>query len=347
MTFQPATKPDLLALIGQTVKLKRVAMTHGGEYMGACPFCGGRDRFRVWPFDVRPGWWCRMCTKGGDAIQYLREQGHSFQEACKMLDIPIEERAPAVAVFAPPVPCEPPNDTWRARAQLLISRAARALWSSQDAGAERALAYLEKRGLSKRTILDADLGYIPEDSFEERSAWGLPEEKNDAGRARKVWLPRGILIPWLIEETPWKLNIRRSISRQQAEGGERKYIQVSGGTNALYGADTLAPNAPVVLVEGEFDALVITQEAIDLAGVVATGSTAGARHVYWIGKLALAGQVLVAFDNDEGGEQASAFWIDALNSQVKRWRPFYGDPSDMHKDGISIRDWLEVGLQEQ
>src|SRR5207245_596775 len=38
-------RTDLLGLIGADTRLKKVAMTGGGEYAGACPFCGGRDRF--------------------------------------------------------------------------------------------------------------------------------------------------------------------------------------------------------------------------------------------------------------------------------------------------------------
>jgi hypothetical protein len=51
---------DLLALVGRVVALKRMASTNGGEYAGPCPFCGGTDRFHVWPAGDPPGWWCRQ-----------------------------------------------------------------------------------------------------------------------------------------------------------------------------------------------------------------------------------------------------------------------------------------------
>ena len=50
---------DLLELIGRDARLRKVASTRGGEYAGPCPFCGGRDRFRVQP--RRGRWWCRGC----------------------------------------------------------------------------------------------------------------------------------------------------------------------------------------------------------------------------------------------------------------------------------------------
>ncbi len=59
---------------------KKIASTNGGEYAGVCPFCGGEDRFHVWPAEGR--YWCRKCEKKGDAIQYLRDKhGLSYQDA--------------------------------------------------------------------------------------------------------------------------------------------------------------------------------------------------------------------------------------------------------------------------
>ena len=60
------------------VTLKK--MTNNGEYAGACPWCGGKDRFRVWP--ETNNYWCRKCDRKGDAIQYLRDKHNmSFEEA--------------------------------------------------------------------------------------------------------------------------------------------------------------------------------------------------------------------------------------------------------------------------
>jgi hypothetical protein len=74
---------DLLAVIQQDTPLKRVAATGGGEYAGACPWCAGTDRFRVWP--ARGRYWCRQCLRRGDLIQYLRDyRGLSFQEAARL-----------------------------------------------------------------------------------------------------------------------------------------------------------------------------------------------------------------------------------------------------------------------
>src|SRR5436305_15259018 len=54
---------NLLDLVTRDTRLRRMASTHGGEYAGPCPFCGGRDRFRVWPNMAHPRYWCRVCRK--------------------------------------------------------------------------------------------------------------------------------------------------------------------------------------------------------------------------------------------------------------------------------------------
>jgi hypothetical protein len=67
---------------------KRVATTHGGEYAGPCPWCGGNDRFIIWPLHKGGRYWYRGCEKTGDAIQYLRDfRSISFAEACQSLGI--------------------------------------------------------------------------------------------------------------------------------------------------------------------------------------------------------------------------------------------------------------------
>ncbi|MBI5583486.1 MAG: hypothetical protein HY892_06660 [Deltaproteobacteria bacterium] len=38
-----------MTLLDLIPRLKKAATTAGGEWVGACPFCGSRDRFRYWP----------------------------------------------------------------------------------------------------------------------------------------------------------------------------------------------------------------------------------------------------------------------------------------------------------
>lgn len=63
-----------------------------GEWCGPCPFCGGRDRFRVWDRDSggHPRYWCRRCNSSGDAIAAFREvvqPTSSFFEALRWMGL--------------------------------------------------------------------------------------------------------------------------------------------------------------------------------------------------------------------------------------------------------------------
>lgn len=319
---------DLYNLISRDVALTRAAGTHGGEYAGACPFCGGRDRFRVWPNADRPSWWCRMCDLGGDAIQYLREKGHSFKEACDLLGV-VSDQSAAVR-FVPPVECAAPTPLWRASAASFV------LWAqAQLASAPHIVDYLERRGLTRRTIDRAMLGYNPATLERSRATWGMEPDKQ-YGDA--FWLPAGIVIPTHIGGTYWKLQIRR-------EGDcnpDDRYKTVSGSSNALYMADNLAAGKPAILTEGPFDALAVQQAASDLIGVAACG-TSGARRGRWLTKLAQCSEVLVSLDADAPGDKASAWWLDIVNGS-RRWRPYYSDPAQMLQDGADVRGWVLSGL---
>ncbi len=259
---------DLLALIGRDVALRKHAASHGGQYAGACPFCGGRDkrdadRFVVWP--AEGNYWCRRCERKGDAIQYVRERDKlTFVQALDRLglqsDRPASSSQPAT-LRPRHEPAAPPSDEWQASAVKFCMRAEDHLWAPEGAAA---LAWLrDVRGLMDKTIRAASLGYNPEDLREDPEDWDL------GGDHKAVWLPRGVVIPWVTAGHLWRVNIRRP-------AGAPKYIGPAGWRDALYRADTLTPAAPAVLVEGELDALTIDQHAGGLAAAVATGSTMGA-----------------------------------------------------------------------
>jgi ribosomal protein L37AE/L43A len=56
----------------------------GGEHVGPCPVCGGKDRFSV---NVKKQLWnCRGCGKGGDTIALVRHvDGVTFAQAVERL----------------------------------------------------------------------------------------------------------------------------------------------------------------------------------------------------------------------------------------------------------------------
>ena len=244
-------RTDLLGLIGADTRLKKVASTAGGEYAGPCPFCGGRDRFRVQP--SRGRWWCRGCSDGPrwqDAIAYVRQrEGLGFAEACQRLGASPSElgmarspwrrwgrghapalAAPPLVVRARPAPTpavslpeladDPePTDAWRAAGLRFLEEAEAILWS--DVG-ERARAYLHWRGLKDETLRAWRIGFQPQEGRRDPAErWGFPA-RTASGQPAWVRIPRGIVLPWLLDDELWQLKVRTN--RDQP-----KYLAISGG----------------------------------------------------------------------------------------------------------------------
>lgn len=346
---------NLLDLIRHDTPLRRTCAAHGGEYSGPCPLCRrGTDRFKVWP--VLGRWAClgvkagrAGCDRSGDAIDYLRiRDGLSYEDACTALGrspepCALRSRTPQILSLPTPTttPLRPPPALWQQRAAAWVALCERSLFARQGKGARE---WLERRGLNETTIRQAHLGYHPSDRYDARSLWGLPPA--DGRRAHSVWLPRGVVIPWFVGGALWRINVRRPLSPLQVNNGQPTYVGPAGFAPALYGADGLTPDHPVVLVEGEIDALTVQQMAGDLAVAVATGSTGGGRRAGWVTQLALAPLVLIAFDNDENlaGDLAATWWLGVLRN-ARRWRPVAGkDVNAMHTAGIDVRAWVQAGL---
>jgi DNA primase len=322
----------LLDLIGANTKLRKVASTHGGEYAGPCPWCGGDDRFRAWPFAERPGYWCRRCDRKGDAIQYLRDHhGLTFAEARARLGQPLPDPPRQRLPPKPPPLAEAPTVLWQAKARAFIEACEATLWTT--AGAQ-ARAYLRRRGLIDETIRAARLGYHATEHWESPEAWGLPDNH------KKISLRRGIVFPWYVGSEVWRVLFRQEDDHVPKKN---RYKPIAGGSNTLYQIDTVRPNVPAMLVEGMLDALSLQQEAGDLVAVAAGGTTGGRRE-RWIGRLALSSAVLVSLDADQAGEDASAWWLQTLGHRAKRWRPYWDDPNAMLQAGVDLRTWVRQGL---
>jgi len=210
-----------------------------------------------------------------------------------------------------------------------IEHASRYLWSANGI---HALDYLYHRGLTDETIKSARLGYSPKDRYEKPEWWGLTSIDTKA-----VFIPRGILIPWQAKGHLWNIRVRR------ANGSWDRYHAIAGSSNGLYGADNVTYRYPAIITEGEFDALILGQAIGAMSAVVATGSVKGSRAVQWVGLLALASQVLVAYDADIAGDENAPYWLSLLE-QAKRWRPLWGDINQMAQDGVDLKAWATLGL---
>ena len=291
-------------------------------------------------------YFCRGCQKQGDAIQFLRDiEGLSYPEACRRLGATPKARAGqnrnvrACPVWEPKASTSP-DDAWTAAAGHFVNRCAAAL-AAGGPGQE----YAAGRGLTDKTCAALKIGWNDRDRYEDRAAWGLPEEINEkTGRPRRVWLPSGLVLPSRKNGQVVAVKIRRS--GWTPEDSLPKYCAVSGSAKAPMVLG-LGQGKPVVVVESELDAILVAQEARDLVAAIAM-RTAKAKPDVEAHKLLLAAPlILVATDADEAGATAWPWWKSTYPKAV-RW-PVPGkakDVGDIAGAPGMVRAWILAGLPE-
>ena len=345
--------PAIFDLLHQKgIAMKRVAATHGGEYVGPCPLCGGEDRFHVWPEEGRQGkWWCRRCNKGGDLIQYLMDvQGMPYPDACLEAGV---EPAPIKKTFDwsdnkskgktwKPREISSPPATWIEKCSAFVDYCQNQLWECPEA-----LHYLQnKRGLDDCTIETLCLGFNPQNLHREREFWGLPCKLRPDGTKQDIWIPRGIVIPCFADGVLQRVRIRRLDGQWNTPASGPPYCVLSGSTSATM---VLGDCSQVVtVVESEFDALLLHQEleAEGPGGVIALGSASVRPDQRCTEMLKTSKIILVALDDDEAGARQAQWWAEHF-SQARRLPPIEGkDPGEMWTNGVSLQEWVQAGIQK-
>ena len=349
---------DLLR--GKNIEPNKVSSAKGGEYHSPCPGCGGEDRFHVWPEQNqgRGSWWCRGCGKGGDGIQFLREFfGLSFRDACKQLGLENKISAGqrrSLWKTTPVLPRREKENTlklrengniaaaWGLQAEKLLQQAKNDLQADPAA-----LDHLGKtRGIIPETARRFRLGLLrfpggKNCRFSSRKKWDLPP-KDGGKKPDALWIPRGLLIPGFnAAGEVVRLRIRRPVADHQA-GGPKYYLLPGSSVDPclIYNKQPV-----VVVVEAELDAFLMAQEAGELAGVLAMGSSAPRPTSAIHDILQRVKLILLAFDADEAGQEA-----------VERWRQWYDhayslpipaghkDPGEAWQAGVDLRAWIRGEL---
>jgi DNA primase len=337
---------DILSLIqADGHSFKRIASTGKGEFCGACPFCGGNDRFRIWPNNKGGRFWCRGCGRTGDSVQYIREtRGLDYKQALQYLGIEGDYKDTArkkkIKSTFQPEEKETPPALWQEKAEKFL------LWTQAQLltpGGAAALNILTGKGLTRETIraagIGANTGERGGDIYRNFSSWGLPPECRENGKLRKLWIPTGIIIP-LIDDGVKRLRVRRD----DPQDGQR-YIVVHGSTSKplILGKERNS----FLIVESELDGWLCWQEAGALAGIIALGSASAKpdKETYEI--LLNAEKILIALDYDAAGAKAAySFWPQTYREKVIRWpTPEGKDASEAYQKGINIRAWVEAGLE--
>jgi hypothetical protein len=353
----------------------------GRYFVGPCPFCGGTDRFTVKRTDDGDLWHCRRCgpERYQDAVAFLmRRTGRPFAKLLAGEDRPAggsgapragrrgqsrrgdedmmrqsdDPRAPHDDPRTPhDDPDAPPDEAWQIATLTALKPCLDALHTTHTPDARAIWDYLQtSRGLTRDTIWRASLGYNAE--------WRevLPGH----------WLAPGIVIPCMVDGVLWYVKVRTTrAARAESSRKSRglgKYVALKGSaTRALYNADALLrrPSAvdltgrrtsspedlsgpEAVIVEGEFDALLLGQCLPPGSAAVTMGSAGSVPGPRFKPYLLGLDRVRLKLDDDAAGAAGMAAW-ERLLPRVERLPPLPGgakDLTDFWRAGGDLAAWL-------
>lgn len=323
-------------------------------YIYKCPFHQDKTpSFAVY----KDGWTCfGSCHESGNAIKFLEKfhgwywkdaavhlvQTYNLDPALLGKDAKqMRSRRPLprpAARTAAPAATEPPAREWQQYARKLVDMAVDTLWS--PAG-EKARHYLRAtRGFTQFMIKNARLGYIPAEKPDDYT-YGRVLFPDWMHEGKPVRAHCGITVPHFADKQLWAVRVRRPPGIEGA-----KYMGIRGGTKALYWVDNVHPGMPVIITEGEFDALCLDSSAFNLVCPVALASASN-KHIdnRWLAKLMTAPVVLARLDADGAGESASAT-LRQLNIKSVQVPAPYKDVNEFYLGAgrEAVKVWVEESL---
>jgi DNA primase len=296
---------DIVEIVGQTVPLKRV----GRNWMGLCPFHGEKTA----SFSVnaeRQFYHCFSCKAGGDVFKFVMESERvGFLEAAEMLS-----RRAGIAVP------ERRGGSEGRRGPLLealdAAAAAYEAWLGDPNTGAAAMAYLQRRGITRETQRAFRLGLAPEgwENLVPRLRGRFSDEillearlagRREGAKSLYDWFRNRLMVPLVApggnvlgfgartmgDENPKYLNSPESSVYHKSQflfalEQARKHVKSDG---------------EVVVVEGYFDAIAMHQAGI--RHTVATSGTAlTADHARTLRRLARG--VALTYDGDAAGQDA-------------------------------------------
>jgi hypothetical protein len=196
-----------------------------------------------------------------------------------------------------PASHDDPNEIWHKKAEQFVDQAHECLMSDTEA-----LTWLhEKRGICPDGARRFKLGLNSNERyFRPRESWGLPAIKKQNGKSKILWLPRGLVIPYIVNGQVHRIRIRRPKSDLKGPA-DPPYYFVPGSSPAimLIGKNMKA----YMVVESELDGILIAQDAGDLVGVLAMGTAISKPDEPCAVHLSKAEDILVSLDSDTAGKK--------------------------------------------
>ena len=304
---------DILEIISETVILKKA----GANHVGLCPFHAEKTpSFMVNP--QKQIFKCFGCNEGGNVFSFLmKKNGVSFPEAVRLL-------AHRYGVALPSTEMTPAQKKKYQEREALFSTNQLALsfyrhQLTAEPSGRKAMAYLEKRGFSRQTIDQYNLGFAPE-------GWDRLASFMKQKKVSPVWVKKvGLIIEKDNNRHYDRFRDRVifpifSMNRQVLGFGGRilsdqknqaKYLNspetpIYHKKKSLYGIhaarDKSRETDIIYVVEGYFDLLALHQHGI-LNAVATLGTALTPEHVDLLKGCAT--RICLVYDSDQAGLKAA------------------------------------------
>jgi DNA primase len=318
---------DIVRIVSDYVSLKK----RGQNWIACCPFHSEKTP----SFNVHPGkgiYKCFGCSAGGNVFDFvMRIEGLSFPDAVRL----VAERAgiPIPKEVAPSADAQK-AERWRKRLFELNEWACEWFESQLGAGAEgqRALEYLESRGITSTTRERLRLGYAP-------SSWdALSTHLASRGATRQEIADSGLVT---VKESGsgyydrFRGRVMFPIADAQGkpvafggrtmggDDGGPKYLNspetaVYTKGNHLYGVafakEAIRKAGFAILVEGYLDVVIPFQEGVENV-VASLGTALTEAQARLLRRYMSKPQVIVNYDPDTAGQAATARSFEILLAQ--------------------------------
>ena len=329
---------DIVDVISKYVVLKK----SGHNYSGLCPFHNEKTpSFVVTP--SRQIFKCFGCGEGGDVIAFLMKiNNQDFKEV-------IAEQAAVLGIELPKGSKDSSSKYKQEKERFLNAMdEATKFYHKKLLANERALEYLEKRGVGEVAIGKFFLGLAPNSNFElkehlrekgytndEMYKAGLLYEKNGDFLDR---FKNRIIIPIMDVNS----NTIAFGARAIMEGQNPKYLNspdssIYNKSNVLFGLnrakDYIKQEDSVIIMEGYFD--VISAHVAGVQNAVASCGTAlTPQHIKLIARYSPSRKIYLAFDSDSAGQKATKAGAEVIKNifsslgDIKQYDSSYSDNSD-------------------
>ncbi len=317
----------------------------GKWHMFVCPFHDDHDpSLGVVERDgSRPGnFQCFGCGVHGNLIDWvIRDQNLDFRSALEYIRNDNVDRSHKSVANKTPKESVVDRRAWELSTAGAVASFEHRLWTSDG---DFARAYLHRRGIKDETAKKYRLGY------------------SKGGKSHGLFVPPGIVIPWIVNSKVTCLKIRllsghgfkcRSCGEKLFNPGNcplcdarNKYRGVKGNrSDSIFGLENIRSAKNAVLCEGEFDTMILDQECSEVAGVATLGSAGTRLDVSrWGGDFLHLERIVTTYHLDNAGLLGASRIEAASNRIVQCFLPEIDnckDVNDIFLAGGDLRTWLE------